>query len=85
MTINDIYEAARERGLTSSRRQFSRRFLGRGANYLSDTRGEGCSVAALLNLYTRLGEVGCADLQAMVFRRMLEAEARGGGARAVRP
>jgi hypothetical protein len=82
--IDDICEAARQRGLASSRRQFSRDFLGRGANYLSDTKGGKCSAGALLHLYTRLGEVGAADLQAAAFARLLDAEGREGGARAVR-
>ena len=37
MTIEGIYEAARARGLARSRRQFSREYLGRAGNYLSDT------------------------------------------------
>ena len=37
MDIIDIYEAARTRGLTNSQRHFSRHFLGRAANYASDT------------------------------------------------
>ncbi len=79
MDIDGIYEAARERGLTNSRRRFSRDLLGRGDNYLSDSRGE-CSAGALLNLYKRLGELGHADLQALAFARLLEAETRGNGA-----
>ena len=84
MNIDGIYEAARERGLTKSRRRFSRDLLGRGDNYLSDRRGE-CSAGALLNLYKRLGELGHADLQALAFERLLAAEARDSSAAAVRP
>jgi hypothetical protein len=85
MTIDDIYAAARARGLAASRRWFSREFLGRAPNYLAD-RGEGwCSAGALLNLYRRLGEAGQTDLQARAFARLLAAEAREGGTQAVRP
>ncbi len=85
MDTNQIYMAAKERGLTPSRRQFSREFLGRAPNYLADTGSSRCSTGALLNLYKRLGELGQADLQALAFARLLHAETRGDGAAAVRP
>ena len=86
MTIHDIYEAARERGLVRSRRHFSRELLGMAPNYAAHTGLDRCSAAALLNLYRRLGELGEAGLQAMAFDRLLGAEARGGRTRpAVRP
>ena len=66
------------------RRRGSRRPSPRGDNYLSDRRGE-CSAGALLNLYKRLGELGHPDLQALAFERLLAAEERDGGVRAVRP
>ncbi len=84
MTIQDIYETARARGLTRSKRHFSKALLGRAPNYLADRASDGCSAAALLNLYRRLGELGQVDLQARVFERLLEAEARDGGAQVVR-
>jgi hypothetical protein len=43
------------------------------------------SAAALLSLYRRLGEEGQADLQAVAFACLLDAEARRGRAAAVRP
>lgn len=76
MTIVEIYEATRERGLVTSKRRFSREFLGRGWNYASDTGLERCSAAALLNLCRRLGDAGQADLQALAFQQLLEVEAR---------
>ena len=82
--INDIYEAAKERGLVRSLRQFSEEFLHRAPNYLADTGFERCSAGALLNLYRRLGEIGHVDLQALTFERLLDAEARGNCAGAVR-
>ena len=85
MTIGEIYQAARARGLKSSVRRFSREFLGRAANYAADRGLARCGAGALLNLYRRLGELGQADLQALAFARLLEAEARGSGAGAVRP
>ena len=85
MNINDIFDAARARGLARSRRQFSREFLRRAPNYAADTRLARCSADAILSLYRRLGELGQADLQAHAFGRLLDAEAREGGARAVRP
>ena len=82
MNVDDICEAARRRGLTRSKRQFSEAYLGRAANYLAD-RGLGrCSAGALLNLYRALA--GHPDLQALAFQRLLDAEARDGRAQAVR-
>ncbi len=83
MNIDEIYEAARRRGLTRSKREFSEAYLGRAVNYLADRRAERCSAGALLNLYKRLGEAGHADLQALAFARLLDAETRGNGAGAV--
>ena len=84
--IDDIYEAARERGLTRSKRDFSKTLLGRAPNYLADRVSSGCSPAALLNLYRRLGELGEIELQALTFQRLLDVEARGGETRGtVRP
>ena len=83
MTILEIYEAARARGLAYSKRHFSKALLGRAPNYLSDRTPDGCSAAALLNLYRRLGELEQVDLQARAFERLLEAEARDGETRAV--
>ncbi len=82
--INDIYEAAKERGLVRSLRHFSKEFLHRAPNYLADTGFEGCSAGALLNLYRRLGEISHVDLQARAFERLLDAEARDGRAQAAR-
>ena len=76
MTIDGIYEAAKSRGLVSSKRRFSREFLGRGSNYASDTSLDGCSVGALAHLYRRLGEIGQADLQARAFECLMNAEAQ---------
>jgi hypothetical protein len=76
MNIDDLYEAARARGLTHSKRHFSKTMLGRATNYLADKTSNGCSAAVLLNLYKRLGELGQVDLQAVAFQRLLEAEAR---------
>ena len=85
MDINDIYEAARARGLSRSARRFSTDFLRMAPNYAADTRLARCSAGALLNLYKRLGELGQADLQALAFARLLGAGTRGVGAAAVRP
>ncbi|MBL6454533.1 hypothetical protein JMJ55_04300 [Belnapia sp. T6] len=80
MNIADIYEAARTRGLTHSKRHFSRAILGRAPNYLADRAFSGCSAAVLLNLYKRLGELGQVDLQAAAFARLLRAEGKIDGA-----
>ncbi len=85
MGIEEIYEAVKARGLARSRRQFSAELLGMAPNYASDTGLARCSARAILNLYRRLGEVGHADLQALAFQRLLDVEARGSGAGAVRP
>ena len=85
MTTNDIYEAAKARGLARSLRQFSRDLLGRCSHYAADRGLERCSAGALLNLYKRLGELGHADLQALAFERLLAAEMRYGSSRAARP
>jgi hypothetical protein len=79
MTIRRIYEATRERGLVQSQRQFSRELLGMAANYAADTGFTRCSAAALLHLHRRLGELGQADLQAMVGQRLLGVEASVSG------
>ena len=84
MSIDEIYEAAKARGLARSLRHFSREFLGRKPNYAADTGLARCSAAALLNLYKRLGETGHADLQALAFQRLLDAETRDASGRAVR-
>ena len=75
MDITDIHEAASARGLTHSKRHFSRTLLLRAPNYLADRASSGCSAMVLLNLYRRLGELGEVELQAMAFRRLLDAEA----------
>ena len=85
MTTYDIYEAAKARGLARSLRQFSRDLLGRCPHYAADRGLDRCSAGALLNLYKRLGELGQADLQALAFARLLDAETRGDGAAAMRP
>ena len=85
MTIDGIYDAAKARGLVGSRRQFSRDYLGRAANYAADTKLERCGAGALLNLYRRLGEARHTDLQAEALRLLLAAEDRDGGVRAARP
>ena len=74
--IDDIYEAARMRGIARSKRDFSVSLLGRAPNYLADRGWDGCSVDALLTLYRSLGERGQADLQAMAFARLLDVETR---------
>lgn len=76
MTIHKIYKAAKERGLVSSLRRFSRDFLGRAPNYASDRGLDRCSAAVLLNLYRRLGDTGQTDLQALAFQHLMEAEAQ---------
>jgi hypothetical protein len=83
VTTEDIYLAAKERGLVRSRREFSRDFLGRAPNYAADTALRRCSAAALLTLYRRLGEVRQTDLQAMAFARLLDAEEQDRRARNV--
>jgi hypothetical protein len=85
MTIDNIYGAARARGLVSSHRQFSRDYLGRAPNYAADTGLGRCSVATLLNLYRRLGEARQADLQAEAFSLLLAAEDHDRGIVAARP
>ncbi len=75
MGIEEIYEAAKARGLARSRRQFSQELLGMAPNYASDTGLARCSARAILNLYRRLGELRQADLQARAFERLLAVEA----------
>lgn len=79
MTTREIYEATRERGLVRSQRQFSEELLGMAANYAADAGFAQCSPTALLNLHRRLGELGQADLQAMVGQHLLGGEASFGG------
>jgi hypothetical protein len=43
MSIEEIYEAAKTRGLARSRRQFSQELLGMAPNYASDTGLARCS------------------------------------------
>ncbi len=76
MSIEEIYEAAKARGLARSRRQFSQELLGMAPNYAADTGFARCSARAILNLYRRLGDLRQADLQAQAFGRLLAAEAR---------
>ena len=85
MTILDIYLAARARGLTRSKRHFSKTLLLRAPSYLADRALSGCSPAALLNLYRRLGELGHVDLQARAFEHLLAAEARTSTSLLMRP
>ena len=51
MTITDVFETLRARGLTRSLRHFSQDFSGRTPNYAFDTGLARCSAGALLNLY----------------------------------
>ena len=81
---NDIYEAAKARGLVRSLRHFSTAFLGRCPHYAADRGLDRCSAGALLNLYKRFGGLGHADLQALALARLLDAETRGNGSGAVR-
>ena len=74
MGIEEIYEAAKARGLARSRRQFSEELLGMAPNYAADTGLARCSARAILNLYRRLGELRQADLQARAFERLLAVE-----------
>ena len=85
MTINDIFEALRARGLTRSLRHFSTAVLGMAPNYAAETRLTRCSADALLRLHRRLGELRQADLQERVVDRLLAADTGDGDARAVRP
>lgn len=71
MTIDDIYEAARARGLVLSKRRFSKDYLGRGSNYLADRGFDGCSAGVLVHLHRRLGNAGQPDLQARVLELLL--------------
>ena len=84
MSIDEIYEAAKARGLVRSLRHFSQEFLGRKPNYAADTGLARCSAGAILNLYRRLGELRQSDLQAQAFERLLAMEAQDSGAQAVR-
>ena len=74
MSIEEIYEVAKTRGLARSRRQFSQELLGMAPNYASDTGLVRCSARAILNLYRRLGELRQVDLQARAFERLLAVE-----------
>ena len=74
MSIEEIYEAAKTRGLARSRRQFSQELLGMAPNYASDTGLARCSARAILNLYRRLSELRQVDLQARAFERLLAVE-----------
>jgi hypothetical protein len=74
MSIEEIYEVAKTRGLARSRRQFSQELLGMAPNYASDTGLARCSARAILNLYRRLGELRQVDLQAQAFERLLAVE-----------
>ena len=85
MTIDDIDEAVKARGLVRSERRFSQAFLGRAPNYAADTGLQGCSAAVLTTLYRRLGAAGQVDLQARALERLLAAEARSSGTLSVRP
>lgn len=85
MTVIDIFEALRTRGLARSLRQFSTAFLGKAPNYAADTGLARCSADALLNLHRRLGELRQADLQARLSDRLLAADTGDGDSRAVRP
>jgi hypothetical protein len=85
MNVDQIYLAAKDRGLVSSKRCFSRSFLGRASNYASDTGLSHCSAGALTNLCRHLGDIGQADLLAMAFQLLLDAEAPDGSEREVQP
>ena len=76
MSIVEIYEVAKARGLARSRRQFSQELLGMAPNYAADTGLARCSARAILNLYRRLGELRQVDVQARAFERLLAVEAR---------
>ena len=72
MTVNDIYQDLRGRGLVHSLRRFSRDYLGRAENYASDRGLHRCAPAALVHLHRRLGAEQQADLQARVLERLLQ-------------
>lgn len=71
MTVDDIYQDLRGRGLVTSLRRFSRDYLGRAENYAADRGLDRCAPAALVNLHRRLGAERQADLQARVLERLL--------------
>ena len=85
MSVAEIYQAVRGRGFVSSKRCFSRDFLGRAANYASHMGLDRCSAGTLANLYRHLGEIGQADLQAMALQRLLNTEAREGSTEEAQP
>ncbi len=72
MTLNDIYQDLRGRGLVHSLRRFSRDYLGRAENYAADGGLHRCAPAALVHLHRRLGAERQADLQARVLERLLQ-------------
>ena len=72
MTIADIYQDLRGRGLVASLRRFSRDYLGRAENYAADRGLDRCAPAALVHLHRRLGAERQADLQARVLERLLQ-------------
>ena len=72
MTIADIYQDLRGRGLVASLRRFSRDFLGRAENYAADRGLDRCAPAALVHLHRRLGAERQADLQARLLERLLQ-------------
>jgi hypothetical protein len=72
VTVNDIYQDLRGRGLVHSLRRFSRDYLGRAENYAADRGLDRCAPAALVHLHRRLGTERQADLQARVLERLLQ-------------
>ena len=84
MSIDEIHQAAKARGLVRSLRHFSQVLSGRTPNHAFDTGLARCNAGALLNLYRRLGELRQLDLQAQAFKRLLAVEARSGATQAVR-
>ena len=72
ISVDDIYQDLRGRGLVHSLRRFSRDYLGRAENYAADRGLDRCAPAALVHLHRRLGAERQADLQARVLERLLQ-------------
>ena len=73
--MDDLFEALKKRGLVTSQRDFSKRYAGKSASYLSTTHS--LSAAALVSVFRKLVEEGRWLLALRVARMVLFGRRQG--------
>jgi hypothetical protein len=76
MMLKVVFDSLRQQGLVQSEREFSRRWLGRAANYACESRLEDCSAATGVRLIERLLAAQQHEMASIVLASLLVAVRR---------